>query len=274
MKKLLKLIATLTLMFSCFYLAISLFLSHLAINDVLTSVVESTTVTDALVDSCKDAFQTLNIDEDKTREVVASIQQDPTTQKLISEYMETAINDAMLNENTYDDTLLKEALENKKEDVYDLIQPNVPKVIYSSLYDQAINQIDLKDVHQQVVSKIQDTVNSNEKLKLAKKVYEIKNKPNTMISIVLMIISTVYLIFISYQDKLITKCLSVTYLLSGILTFLIAFAIVLGLTTMISSTMDLQLPSIKYMYVCGSAYFFVGIVLLIMNAFLKRTSDY
>lgn len=274
MKKILKLLATLTLMFSCFYLAISLFLSHLVISDVLTNVVESSNVTDALVDSCKDAFQTLNVDEDKAREVVTSIQQDSSTQKLISEYVDTAINDAMLNENTYDDTLLKEALENKKDEVYDLIQPSVPKVVYSTLYDQAINQIDLKGVHQQVVSKIQDTVNSNEKLKLAKKVYEIKNKPNTIMSIVLMIISVAYLIFISYQDKLITKCLSMTYLLSGILTFLIAFVIVLGLTTMISSTMDIQLPSIKYMYICGSTYFFVGIVLLIMNAFLKRTSDY
>ncbi len=68
MKKILKLIATLTLMFSCFYLAISLFLSHLVINDILTNVVESSTVTDALVDSCKDAFKTLNVDEDKARE--------------------------------------------------------------------------------------------------------------------------------------------------------------------------------------------------------------
>ena len=72
---------------------------------------------------------------------------------------------------------------------------------------------------------------------------------------------------------LITK-LKIMPLLSGILTFLIAFTIVLGLTTMISSTMDIQLSSIKYMYICGSAYFFVGIILLIMNAFLKRTSDY
>ena len=54
-------------MFSCFYLAISLFLSHLVINDILTNVVESSTVTDALVDSCKDAFKTLNVDEDKAR---------------------------------------------------------------------------------------------------------------------------------------------------------------------------------------------------------------
>ena len=101
-------------MFSCFYLAISLFLSHLVINDILTNVVESSTVTDALVDSCKDAFKTLNVDEDKAREVVTSIQQDPTTQKLISEYLDTAINDAMLGENTYDDSLLKEALKNAK----------------------------------------------------------------------------------------------------------------------------------------------------------------
>lgn len=270
MKKILKFLATLTLMFSCFYLAISLFLSHLVISDVITHVVSSSTVTDTLTSSCQDAFSTLNVDENKAREVVSSIQQDPTTQKIVSDYVDTVINDALLNENTYDDTLLKKALEDKKEDVYNIIQPNVSQETFSNIYDQAINQVDLNSAHQQMVDKIQNTVNNDEKLKLVKKTYEFKKKPNTIIGIVLMIISAGYLMYISLQDKLITKCLSVTYLLSGIMTFLIAFAIVLGLTTILSSTMDIQISSIKYMYLCGSSYFFVGIVLLITNAFLKN----
>lgn len=271
MKKIIKLLATLTLMFSCFYLAFSLFLDHLLISDVLTNIIESTAVTEALVDSCKEAFQTFQLDENQTREVVSSFQQDATIQHLISESMATAINDAMLDENTYDDTLLKEALQNKKEDIYELIQPNVSKDLFSIFYDQAINQIDLKDGYQQAVSKIQDKVNHNKKLKYVKKVYELKNKPNTIISILLMILSTAYLLFISYRNKRITKCLSLTYLLSGIMTFFIAFAIALSLTTVVSSW-NIQLPSIKYMYLCGSGYFFGGIVLLIINAFFKRTN--
>ena len=40
------------------------------INDILTNVVESSTVTDALVDSCKDAFKTLNVDEIKQEKLL------------------------------------------------------------------------------------------------------------------------------------------------------------------------------------------------------------
>ena len=36
----------------------------------------------------------------------------------------------------------------------------------------------------------------------------------------------------------------------------------------------LKLTSIKYMYICGASYFFVGIILLIVNAFLKKKNRY
>ena len=52
------------------------------------------------------------------------------------------------------------------------------------------------------------------------------------------------------------------------------FTIILGLTAMASSTMTIQLTSIKYMYICGASYFFVGIILLIVNAFLKKKNRY
>lgn len=115
---------------------------------------------------------------------------------------------------------------------------------------------------------------SGETYKMVKKVYSFKNTTHIIISAVLLAVSTIYLILISYQDRLITKCLSVSYLVCGIMTFLIAFAIILGLTAMVSSTMNIQLTSIRYMYVCGAVYFFVGIVLLIINAFLKKKKRY
>ena len=93
-------------------------------------------------------------------------------------------------------------------------------------------------------------------------------------SAILFVISTAYLILISVQERLITKCLSVSYMVCGIMTFLISFAIILGLTAMASSTMTIQLTSIKYMYICGASYFFVGIILLIVNAFLKKKNRY
>ena len=43
-KKILKVIMTLVLICSCFYLAISLFMNHLIINDMVPTVVKSTAV--------------------------------------------------------------------------------------------------------------------------------------------------------------------------------------------------------------------------------------
>ena len=53
MKKILKVIMTLVLICSCFYLAISLFMNHLIINDMVPTVVKSTAVTNALEDTCQ-----------------------------------------------------------------------------------------------------------------------------------------------------------------------------------------------------------------------------
>ena len=115
---------------------------------------------------------------------------------------------------------------------------------------------------------------SGETYKIVKKVYSFKNSTHIIVSAILLAISTAYLIFISVQERLITKCLSVSYMVCGIMTFLISFTIILGLTAMASSTMTIQLTSIKYMYICGASYFFVGIILLIVNAFLKKKNRY
>ena len=45
-------------------------------------------------------------------------------------------------------------------------------------------------------------------------------------------------------------------------------------TNVTTQDIKIQLTSIKYMYICGASYFFVGIILLIVNAFLKKKNHY
>ena len=273
MKKFLKIVMTLILICSSFYLAISLFMNHLIINDMVPTVTQSTAGTTALEDACQNVLSTMNMDENKSQELVTSLQQDEKTQELVNEYIDTVLSNGSASD--IDETLLKQTLEDRKDEVYSLLKPSISEETFSTLYNEAINQVDLQAVNQKVVNKVENTMEqSGETYKMVKKVYSFKNTTHIIISAVLLAVSTIYLILISYQDRLITKCLSVSYLVCGIMTFLIAFAIILGLTAMVSSTMNIQLTSIRYMYVCGAVYFFVGIVLLIINAFLKKKKRY
>lgn len=155
------------------------------------------------------------------------------------------------------------------------MNPSINEETFTTLYDQAINQMDLQGLQDKVLSRVENTMEqSGETYKIVKKVYSFKNSTHIIVSAILLVISTAYLIFVSVQERLITKCLSVSYMVCGIMTFLISFTIILGLTAMASSTMTIQLTSIKYMYICGASYFFVGIILLIVNAFLKKKNRY
>ena len=88
-----------------------------------------------------------------------------------------------------------------------------------------------------VLSRVENTMEqSGETYKIVKKVYSFKNSTHIIVSAILLVISTAYLILISVQERLITKCLSVSYMVCGIMTFLISFTIILGLTAMASST--------------------------------------
>ena len=268
----LKVIMTLILICSCFYLAISLFMNHLIINDMVPTVVKSTAVTNALEDTCQNVLSMMNMDESQSQALVSSLQQDEKTQELVNEYIDTVLNN---QSSTLDETLLKQVLEDKKDEVYSILNPSINEETFTTLYDQAINQMDLQGLQDKVLSRVENTMEqSGETYKIVKKVYSFKNSTHIIVSAILLVISTAYLIFISYQDRLITKCLSVSYMVCGIMTFLISFAIILGLTAMASSTMTIQLTSIRYMYICGASYFFVGIILLIVNAFLKKKNRY
>lgn len=264
MKKFLKVIMTLVLICSSFYLAISLFMNHLIIHDMVSTITQSTAMTNALENACENVLTTMNVDDSQAQALVTSLQKDEKTQEIVNDYMDTILGDqaSSLNQDQ-----LKQLLEDKKDEVYSIINPSMNEETFSTLYDQAVDQVDLQGLQ----DKVQNTMEqSGETYKVVKKVYRFKNTTHIIISAILLALSTAYLIFVSYQDRLITKCLSVSYLICGIMTFLIAFAIILGLTAMASSTMNIQLTSIRYMYVCGASYFFVGIVLLIMNAFLKK----
>ena len=74
MKKILKVIMTLVLICSCFYLAISLFMNHLIINDMVPTVVKSTAVTNALEDTCQNVLSMMNMEENKNKELVFFLQ--------------------------------------------------------------------------------------------------------------------------------------------------------------------------------------------------------
>ena len=89
MKKILKVIMTLILICSCFYLAISLFMNHLIINDMVPTVVKSTAVTNALEDTCQNVLSMMNMDESQSQALVSSLQQDEKTQELVNEYIDT-----------------------------------------------------------------------------------------------------------------------------------------------------------------------------------------
>ena len=253
MKKILKVIMTLVLICSCFYLAISLFMNHLIINDMVPTVVKSTAVTNALEDTCQNVLSMMNMDESQSQALVSSLQQDEKTQELVNEYIDTVLNN---QSSTLDETLLKQVLEDKKNEVYSILNPSINEETFTTLYDQAINQMDLQGLQDKVLSRVENTMEqSGETYKIVKKVYSFKNSTHIIVSAILLVISTAYLIFISVQERLITKCLSVSYMVCGIMTFLISFTIILGLTAMASSTMTIQLTSIKYMYICGAGIF-------------------
>ena len=173
MKKILKVIMTLILICSCFYLAISLFMNHLIINDMVPTVVKSTAVTNALEDTCQNVLSMMNMDESQSQALVSSLQQDEKTQELVNEYIDTVLNN---QSSTLDETLLKQVLEDKKDEVYSILNPSINEETFTTLYDQAINQMDLQGLQDKVLSRVENTMEqSGETYKIVKKVYSFKN---------------------------------------------------------------------------------------------------
>lgn len=139
---------TLILICSCFYLAISLFMNHLIINDMVPTVVKSTAVTNALEDTCQNVLSMMNMDESQSQALVSSYNK-MKTQELVNEYIDTVLNN---QSSTLDETLLKQVLEDKKDEVYSILNPSINEEAFTTLYDQAINQMDLQGLQDKVLS--------------------------------------------------------------------------------------------------------------------------
>ena len=86
-EKILKVIMTLVLICSCFYLAISLFMNHLIINDMVPTVVKSTAVTNAFRRYLSKCLSMMNMDESQSQALVSSLQQDEKTQELVNDIL-------------------------------------------------------------------------------------------------------------------------------------------------------------------------------------------
>ena len=86
----------------------------------------------------------------KVKTLVSSLQQDEKTQELVNEYIDTVLNN---QSSTLDETLLKQVLEDKKNEVYSILNPSINEETFTTLYDQAINQMDLQGLQDKVLSR-------------------------------------------------------------------------------------------------------------------------
>ena len=274
MKIFLKIISLIIMAVSCLYLSVALFLNHLIINDVIPTVVDSSVVTDALVDVSDNTLSSMGVNENQTRQFVTAMQSDEETQVALENYAKTLLNDIINQENTFDETEILKQIENKKDMAYELLQPNMSKEQFDEQYLQAMNNLDLQQMHETMVNKVSQTMDKDETIKnVVVKIYDFHHTFHIYIAIILMIISTAYLIYSSLKEKsFLANSIMTTYILCGILTLMIAVGIVFVLSAIASSTMHIKISSIRYMYLCGGIYILFGIVGYIVNIFLKKKS--
>ena len=94
------------------------------------------------------------------------------TQELVNEYIDTVLNN---QSSTLDETLLKQLLEDKKDEVYSILNPSINEETFTTLYDQAINQMDLQGLQDKVLSRVENTMEqSGETYKIVKKYIALK----------------------------------------------------------------------------------------------------
>lgn len=272
MKIFLKTISLIVMMISCIYLSMSLFLNNLIINDVIPTVVDSSVVSEVLVDVSDNALSSMNVDESQTRQFVAMIQNDEGTQVALENYAETLINDVINQENTFDESEIIEQIEGKKDIAYELLQPNMTKEQFDEQYFQAMENLDLQQMHNTMVSRVSQTIEKDSTIKnVVVKIYDFHNVYHIYIAVILLLISTIYMIYSSIKEKSkLSNGIMLVYILCGILTLFIAISIVFVLSAIATSTMHIKISSIRYMYLCGAVYIFLGVLGYIINIFLKR----
>ena len=272
MKTFMKITATFLLALSCLYLSLSLFLSRFVVKDVIPSVIQSSTVTAALTDFSDQALQNVGLNRTQTQQLMTMIQNDVETQEVLEDYVNTLLNDVIYQENTFDKQDILAILENKKDVAYEILKPQMSQTEFDQKYQQAVDQIDLDQFHQTVVNNVTQQLSQDQDTKdVVTKVYQFYHAPHVYIALTLLIITTAYLIFCSLKEEhILYNSMMVIYILSGILSLLMAVLIIFVLSALAPSTMTLQISSIRYMYICGFVYIVVGIVGYIVNIYLKR----
>lgn len=272
MKTFIKVISVIVMAVSSIYLSVSLFLNHLIIQDVIPTVVDSSVVTNILTDVSDSALSSFGINEGQTKQFVAAMKNDKETQDVLENYAQTLINDVIYQENTFDETQILNQIENKKEMAYELLQPKMTKEQFDKEYQEAMNQIDLQQMHDTMVNVVSRTMDESSTIKdVVVKIYDFHNKFHIYLALVLLLISTGYLVYNSLKERTqISNSVMVTYLLCGILTLILAVGIVFVLSALASSSMHIKISSIRYMYLCGGIYITLGIVGYIVNVVLRR----
>lgn len=272
MKTFLKIVSLVVLAFSCLYLSISLFLNHLIIQDLIPTIVDSSFVSDTLVDVSENALSSMNINDTQAKQFVMAMQSDEDTQTALENYAETLISDVINQENTFDETELLKEIENKKDMAYELLQPNMTKEQFDQVYLDAMNNLDLQQMHDTMVDQLSQTIDQDTTMKnIAVKIYDFHNNFHIYLAIILMIVSTAYLVYHSIKEQsYLTNSIMITYILCGIFTFIIAVGIVFVLSAMASSSMHMKISSIRYMYLCGGIYIALGLSGYLLNVFLKK----
>ena len=257
MKTFLKVISVIVMAVSCIYLSIALFLNHLIINDVIPTVVDSSVVTDALANVSDSALSSVGINE---------------VQAALENYAETLINDVIYQENTFDETEILKQIESKKDIAYELLKPNMSKEQFDEKYQEAMNNLDLQQMHDTMVNKVSQAMDESSTIKnVVVKIYDFHNNFHIYIALVFMLISTVYLVYSSIKEKAqLSNSIMVTYILCGVFTLILAVGIVFVLSAIASSSMHIKISSIRYMYLCGGVYIILGIMGYIVNVILRR----
>lgn len=272
MKRFLKVLSVVVLAFSCLYLSLALFLNHVIEDDVIDTVLASSVVDDTLAEIGGNALVLVGIDESYTEPVVALIENDAQAQEVLKAYASSILNDAINDENTFDQNALLVQLENKKDMIYELAHPDMTKEQFDQHFNEAIQKMNLESMYQSTVDKVAYRIETNEQTKeVMTKAYFFHNSWNIYLAIFLMAVSFIYLVCTSLKEKgLLANTIMTVYLLCGIFTFVMAVAIVFVLSALLPSTITFKISSIRYMYICGGGYMLLSIIGFIINIFLKR----
>lgn len=269
MKNTLKIIATIVLFISSLYFGVSLFFNQLIEVDVVDTVVQSEVVEETILNSLGDFQDVVGADDNTWEQFMTILQNDDTFNDMAKTYIQTLLNDMLNGENTFDDQEIKTKLLSLTDVVYELSQPQMTKEEFRTKYEDMINRVNMNTLHDKAIEKIQTKVPSST-LKPVTTVYQMAQMPFVYVSLALMIVALGYLIFVSYQEKAVSKGISVTYLISGLLMFVLAVVIVFVLSSMASASTSFQISSIRYMYLCGGIYLAISLIAFIINDVLKR----